>query len=70
MNYITYRYKLYELNFKRNFLKKSLLKDIVEARENGNGETLEKLYSLLNVNNINYEKSKCKLLTKYFLLKC
>jgi len=70
MNYITYRYKLYELNFKRNFLKKSLLKNIVEARENGNGETLEKLYSLLNANNINYEKSKCKLLTKYFLLKC
>ncbi len=68
MNYFTYRYKLYELHFKRNFFKRSLLKDIVEARENGNGETLEKLYSLLNANNINYEKSKCKLLTKYFLL--
>ena len=68
MNFITYRYKLYKLNFKRKFFEKSTLKNIVEARKKGNEETLEKLHAVLNANKINYDKNKYKLLTKYFLL--
>jgi hypothetical protein len=68
MNYITYRYKLSKLNSKRKYFEKSTLKDITEARKNGSKEKLEKLYSLLNANNIYYEKNKCKLLTRYILL--
>jgi hypothetical protein len=68
MNYFIYRYKLSKLNCKRKYFKRSILRNIVEARKNGNKEKLEKLYSLLNANNITYEKNKCKLLTRYFLL--
>ncbi len=68
MNYITYRYKLYKLNFKRKFSEKSMQKDIIEARKNENEETLEKLYTLLNTNRINYDNNKYKLLTRYLLV--
>ncbi len=68
MNFITYKYKLYKLNFKRKFSEKSILKNIVEARKKGNEETLENLYAVLNANKINYDKNKYKLLTKYLLL--
>jgi hypothetical protein len=68
MNYITYRCKLYKLNFQRKLSEKSILNDIAEARKNRNEEALERLYALLNANTINYDKNKYKLLTKYFLL--
>jgi hypothetical protein len=68
MNYITYRYKLFNLNFKKNLSEKSILKDIVEAREKGNEETLEKLYAVLNTNKINYDKNRYKLFTLYYFL--
>ena len=68
MNFITYRYKLSKLNCKRKYFERSILKDIAEARKNESKEKLKKLHSLLNVNNINYDKNKYKLLTKYFLL--
>jgi hypothetical protein len=45
-----------------------MLKDIAEARKNGSKEKLEKLHSLLKANNINYEKYRYKLLTRYFSL--
>ncbi len=68
MNFITYRYKLSKLNCKRNYFEKSILKNIADARENGSNEKLEKLHSLLNANNNNYEKDRHKLLTRYFSL--
>jgi len=68
MNYITYRYRLSKLDCKRTYLEKSILKDIADAGENESKEKLEKLHSLLNANNINYENNKFKLLTSYFLL--
>jgi hypothetical protein len=68
MNYITYRYKLSKLNCKKKNFEKSILKDIAEAREKGSEEQLEKLHSVLNANNINYEKNRYKLLTRYFSL--
>jgi len=67
MNYITYRFKLYKLNFQRKLSEKSILNDIAEARKNRNEETLERLHALLNANIINYDKNKYKLLTRYFL---
>lgn len=68
MNYIAYRYKLYKLDLKRTFSEKSILKNIEEAVEKGNEETLEKLHVALNADKINYDKNKYKLLKKYFLL--
>jgi hypothetical protein len=68
MNYITYRYKLSKLKCKRKYFERSILKDVAEARKNGSIEKLEELYSLLNTNNINYEKYRYKLLTRYFSL--
>jgi hypothetical protein len=68
MNYITYRFKLSKLNCKRKYFKRSILRDIVEARKNGNKKKLEKLHSLLSANNINYDKNRYKLLTRYFSL--
>lgn len=68
MNYITYRCKLYKLDIQRKLSEKSILKDIGKAREMGNGDTLEKLYAVLNANKINYDKNKDKLLNSYFLL--
>jgi hypothetical protein len=56
------------LNCERKYFNKTILKDLDEARENGSKENLEKLHSLLTTNNINYEKNRHKLLTKYFLL--
>jgi hypothetical protein len=69
MNYIAYRYKLSKLNCKRSNFTRSISKDITEARENGNKERLEKLHTLLNTYNINHEKSRHKLLTRYFSLR-
>ena len=66
MNYIAYRYKLSKLNCKRIYFERSISKDIAEAKKNKSKEKLEKLHSLLNANNINYEKSRHKLQTKYF----
>ena len=68
MNYITYRYKLYELNRERKFSEKSILENIAEARKKGSQEILEKLYAVLNANKANYDRNKFKLLNKYFLL--
>jgi hypothetical protein len=68
MNFITYRYKLSKLNCKRNYFERSILKDIAEARKNGRKEKLERLHSLLNDNNIKYDKNRYKLLTRYFSL--
>jgi len=68
MNYIEYRYKLSKLNFKRKDFEKAMLREIAKAREDDNKEKLEKLHFLLNANNINYEKNKHKLQTKYFSL--
>ncbi len=68
MNYIAYRYKLSKLNFKRKDYERSISKDIEEARKNESKEKLEKLHSLLNANNINYEKNRHKLQTQYFSL--
>lgn len=68
MNYFTYRYKLSKLDCKRKYFERSILKDIAEARKNGSKEKLEKLHSLLNAHNINYEKSRYELLTRYFSL--
>ncbi len=68
MNYITYKYKLSKLNCKRIYLEKSILKNIADARGNGSTEKLEELHSLLNTNNIKYEKSRYKLMTRYFSL--
>jgi hypothetical protein len=68
MNLITYRYKLYKLNFERKLSEKSILRNIVDARKKGNEETLEKLYAVLTTNKTNYDKNKYKLHTRYFLL--
>ncbi len=68
MNFIAYRYELSRLNCKRKYFEKSISKNIADARKNGSKEKLEKLHSLLNVNNINYEKNRHKLQTKYFLI--
>jgi len=68
MNYFAYRLNLSKLNCKRKYFEKSIVKDIAKAREHGSKEKLKKLNSLLNANNINYEKNKYKLLSRYFLL--
>ncbi len=68
MNYITYRYNLSKLNFKRKYFTKSILKDLAEARKNGSKAKLDKLHSLISANNINYKKNRHKLLTRYFSL--
>jgi hypothetical protein len=68
MNYITYRYKLSKLNCKRKYFKRSIFKDIAEARKNGSKEKLEKLYVILKANRIHYKKNRHKLLTRYFSL--
>jgi len=68
MNYIAYRFKLSKLNFKRNDFERAISREIAIARKNDNKEKLEKLHLLLNANNINYEKSRYKLQTKYFSL--
>jgi len=69
MNYISYRYRLSLLNFKRKYFERSILKDIAEARKHGSNEKLEKLHSLLSAHTVNYEKSKYILLTRYFSLR-
>jgi hypothetical protein len=56
------------LSSKRKHFNRSISKDIAEARKNGSRDRLEKLHSLLNTNNINYEKSRYDLLTGYFSL--
>jgi hypothetical protein len=68
MNYFTYIYKLSKLKCKRKYFERSILKDVEEARKNGNKEKLEELYTLLNANNINYKKFRYKLMTRYFSL--
>ena len=68
MNYFTYRFKLLKLNYKKIYFERSISKDIVEARENGNEQKLENLHSLLNDNNINYKKNRDRLQTKYLSL--
>jgi len=69
MNCVTYRYKLSKLNFKRKDFERCILKDIADAKKNKSKEKLEKLHSLLNANNINYERNRYKLQTRYFSLK-
>ncbi len=68
MNYFTYRFKLLKLNCKKIYFERSISKDIAEARGNGNNEKMENLHSLLNDNNINYNKTRDRLQTKYFSL--
>ncbi len=68
MNFFTYKFKLLELNCKKIYFERSISKDIAEAREKGNEQKLEKFHSLLNDNNINYNKTRDRLQTKYFSL--
>ncbi len=68
MNYFTYRLKLLKLNCKKIHFERSISKDITEAREKGNKDKLENLQSLQNDNNINYNKTRDRLQTKYFSL--
>lgn len=59
---------MFKLNVKRKFTEKSILRNIMDAREKGNEETLARLYAVLNTNKIDYDKNRYKLFTKYYCL--